>query len=589
MDHLNRRELLLSLAGAALGATLSACQFPAARVQSPPTSLGDQLRGKKRPNILLIVTDQEFHRLPRPAGFSLPNREWLKERGVTFNNYYTTTAPCTPSRATIFTGQHVPLTRMFDNINFPYVGNLPIQQTLPTVGNMLSQADYYCAYKGKWHLTRGAGSEMKDKGGKSLVEVLKPYGFKSFNPMGDFHGNSWTGFLHDPEIAQLAEEWLTKEAPTLGSDQPWFLTVGFVNPHDVMFADNNVNGEKVQTNTGPFKIKTPPEAPQYKKDWRPDLPSTLHASLDDKPRAHKDYQRLMDLFFGPMPTEREDMYRANLNYYLNCLLDVDQQIGRVLKALEQSGQADNTIILFTADHGDMMGAHGLRQKGPLIYKENLNVPLVVVHPDNKGKAGTTCDALVSSLDLTPTLLGFGGLSREMRMSYFPFLKGYDFGSVVTDPTRVGERAEKAGAMLFTYDSLNSVDVDFMSALTKVVDEGIRGLELTVPPALRPNFEKRGFLRGMFDGRYKFARYFGPVRYNRPRSFESLVAENDLELYDVQADPEEKDNLAAKPETQKELITQLNFKLEALITVEIGDDTTIDLPELPKLRPMQFQT
>lgn len=589
LNQMSRREMLLALAGMGIGAALPGCVFPSpvvtASTKSPLTPL-TLTRGRRPPNILLIVTDQEFNHLPMPAGYALPAHEWLRSRGVSFNNYMTTTAPCTPSRATMFTGQHVPLTRMFDNINFPYVGNL--SDKFQTIGSMLRRAGYYTAYKGKWHLTRSAGSELKDNK-KSLVGALEPFGFSDFNPGGDFHGNHWTGFLHDPEIAEGANQWLMTRAAPIAATQPWFLMVGFVNPHDIMFADNNLKGEKLQSNVGPFDIKPPPEVANYQKQWDVQLAKSFKASLDNKPKAQRDYQRLTDIFFGEMPLNREDMYKANVNYYLNCIRDVDSHILTVLQSLEKSGQADNTIILFTADHGEMLGAHGLRQKGPLMYKENLNVPMIVVHPDAKSKAGSTTQAIASSIDLAPTILSLAGLSPDVRQAEFPLLKGIDFSGAVQAPESKGLRAERSGGLLMTYDSLNSVDTEFMEALSKVVEGGLRELELTVPPKLRPNFEKRGFMRAVYDGKHKFARYFAPVRYNRPKTIEELVKENDLELYDTHADPDEIQNLATDVEANRDLILAMNYKLEALISAEIGDDSTIDLPELPKLRPMRFES
>lgn len=584
---MNRRELLTLLAGAGIGASLPACIFPSPKTVPVNQPLSIQSRSARRPNILLIVTDQEHHNLKMPTGYTLPGHDWLKSRGVTFNHYHVVTAPCTPSRATIFTGQHVPLTRMFDNINFPYVGNL--SEKLQTVGTMLRRAGYYTAYKGKWHLTRSAGSEVKGEAPKPLINALEPFGFSDFNPTGDFHGNHWTGFKHDPEIAEGAIGWLKNRSKAIAEEKPWFLMVGFVNPHDIMFADNNQKGEKVQVNVGPFEIQAPPTSPQYTKDWKPELARSFTDSLDTKPKAQRDWQRLTDIFFGEMPLDRKDMYQANANYYLNCIQDVDSHIHEVLKALEETGQLDNTIIVFTADHGEMLGAHGLRQKGPLMYSENLNVPMVVVHPDNKRNAGSTTNGLACSLDIAPTLLSMAGLTRDMRLTEFPLLKGYDMSSVLMSPGSQSERAQKASGVLMTYDSLNSVDVDFMKSLTRVVEDGLKGLELTMPPALRPNFDKRGFMRAVYDGRYKFARYFAPVRYNRPTTFEELLKENDLELYDTQTDPDEMNNLAHDPNANKELVVQMNYKLEGLISTEIGNDTTIDLPELPKLRPMRFQT
>jgi arylsulfatase len=85
------------------------------------------------------------------------------------------------------------------------------------------------------------------------------------------------------------------------------------------------------------------------------------------------------------------------------------------------------------------------------------------------------------------------------------------------------------------------------------------------------FRHRGFFRGVFDGRYKFARYFRPRDHHLPRDFDTLVRRNDLELYDTQADPHELDNLAAKPDAHRETLLRLNAKTNALIEREIGTD------------------
>ena len=104
-----------------------------------------------RPNILLIVTDEERERIPRPAGFSLPARERLAERGVRFDNYYVASAMCSSSRSVLYTGQHVVHTEIYDNDNMPYVR--PLDPALGTIGTMLGAQGYYCTYQGKWHLS----------------------------------------------------------------------------------------------------------------------------------------------------------------------------------------------------------------------------------------------------------------------------------------------------------------------------------------------------------------------------------------------------------------------------------------------------
>ncbi len=115
------------------------------------------------------------------------------------------------------------------------------------------------------------------------------------------------------------------------------------------------------------------------------------------------------------------MWHNHVNYYLNCHLDVDRHVGAVLDALEASGQADDTIIVFTSDHGEMGGAHHLRQKGSVAFRETVNVPLVIVDPRHPG--GGRTDAVGSHLDLVPTVLAYAGLPEAERQQRYPLLKG----------------------------------------------------------------------------------------------------------------------------------------------------------------------
>jgi arylsulfatase len=223
----------------------------------------------------------------------------------------------------------------------------------------------------------------------------------------------------------------------------------------------------------------------------------------------------------------------------------------------------------------------------MIYHENVNVPMIIVHPDVKG--GSTSDALFSAVDLAPTLLGLGSIEDARQRTEFPVLKGYDLSEAVANPGKPGRRDTEVGGLLYTYDSLNSVDVEFMSHVDVFLREGAKSLTLTIPPNLKPNFrENRGFLRGVYDGRYKLARYFAPAKCNRPKTLEDLFHDNDVELYDTQTDPEEVNNLAADREKNSAKLIELNAKLELLIESEIGKDREVHFPDLKELRPMPFQ-
>ena len=105
----------------------------------------------RRPNILLITTDEERAALPRPAGYTLPAHERLAARGTTFTNYYAASTMCSSSRSVIYTGRHMPLTAIYDNDNMPYIR--PLDPALGTLGTMLRGQGYYTTYQGKWHLS----------------------------------------------------------------------------------------------------------------------------------------------------------------------------------------------------------------------------------------------------------------------------------------------------------------------------------------------------------------------------------------------------------------------------------------------------
>ena len=537
----------------------------------------------KRPNILMIVTDQEYAHQSLPAGFVLSNRDRIHARGVTFNNHHATTTVCTPSRSVMYTGRHTPHTRMFDNTNFAWIDDMQADPAaLPTIGHLLRDQGYYTVYKGKWHLSEFQAGDTRD--------AMEPYGFSDYQSWGDAQGGPMDGLLKDPKIADEAVDWLTKRAPEVATTQPWFMTVNYVNPHDVMYFDTDAE-EMVQVK-GMFPIFNAPDTPLYHQKWQTTLPASFFDDLEGQPPAVRNYKRLCDVYYGRIPMDRRDMWHNHVNYYLNCLLDVDRHIGAVLDALEATGQADNTVIIFTADHGEMGGAHHLRQKGSVAFKETVNVPLVIVDPRRPG--GVRTDAVGSHLDLVPTILAFAGLPEgELRQRY-PSLKGHDLSGLVENPTATGPRGsseEPGKGCLLTYDMIATIDAEWFSRnAPKVFDvaaaqaglEFHRGLESFIGMLDEigvPNLEKRDVFRCVFDGRYKLVRYFGLGHYNLPASVKQLQADNDTALYDLLLDPEEMDNLAdpTNPKYSEELLSAMNQKLNALIEAEIGEDQALFTP------------
>jgi len=530
----------------------------------------------KHSNFLVIVTDQEYAHQSLPSGVALPNRQRLHSRGVTFDNHQVTTTVCTPSRSVMWTGQHTPFTRMFDNTNFAWIEDMRSDpETLPTIGHMLRELGYYTAYKGKWHESEFPEGDTRD--------AMEPFGFSDFQEWGDAYGAPLDGLNKDPKTAAEADSWLRNRAPEVAQTQPWFLAVNFINPHDIMYFDTD-DEEMVQVR-GMMPIFGAPDTPLYRQQWSTTLPASFFDDLSGQPPAVQSYKDFCDGAFGRIPMERRDMWHNHVNYYLNCMIDVDRHIGAVLDALEESGQDTDTVIIFTSDHGEMAGAHHLRQKGSVAFRETVNVPLVIVDPRQPGGARTK--AVGSHLDLVPTILAMAGLSEEEQQERYPFLKGHDLSGTLAEPTSNGPRgsADKPGkGALYTYDMVATIDTQWLqlnapllidSAAAEAGKEFRRGKEfLTMLDEVgKPDMDKREVFRGIFDGRYKLVRYFGLAHYNLPRSVEELLANNDVSLYDLQNDPEEMNNLAdpENPGYDAELLASINDKLNALIVDEIGDD------------------
>ena len=519
--------------------------------------------GTGRPNVLLIVTDEERYALPRPAGFSLPARERLMARGTTFDRYYVASTMCSSSRSVMYTGQHVPLTEIYDNDNMPYIR--PLDPELGTIGTMMRAAGYYCAYQGKWHLSNAYQDPSNPR---STTDALEPYGFSEFNDWGDLDGGAWAGLKLDPVIAGQAVRWLRNRAPVVAQDQPWFMAVNFVNPHDVMSYD--YGGRRLVTPppnlAEAMVVKAPADVPLYNRDWDLDVPASVDDDLSGAPGAVREFAGSTETMFGPV--EDHDHWRRGLNFYLNCIRDVDRSIELVLDALAASGQADRTVVVFTSDHGEMAGSHGLRQKGNLVYDENFHVPLVICHPDVPG--GRRSDALGSAIDLAPTILALAGVDDTTVASELPQLHGR---SLV--PAAEGAAHVRPG-VLTAVETVTTLDADYW-----------RGLASPDAPAkvqsgeLRPDWAKRGFLRGYTDERYSFGRYFSPLAPNRPANVEALYADNDVVLYDRENDPTEQVNLAADP-AHLDVVADYSARLEALIDQEIGTDVHAWVPERPHL-------
>jgi arylsulfatase A-like enzyme len=347
------------------------------------------------------------------------------------------------------------------------------------------------------------------------------------------------------------------------------MAVNLVNPHDVMYVNSDAS-ELVQSKSAAYPIDRPPQNEIYLAEWDVPLPPTRSQALDapGRPRAHYNYQATQDILLGQWPNE-DRRWRILQNYYFNCIRDCDSHLVRLLEEVKANGLGDSTIVVFTADHAELGGAHQMRGKGANAYKEQQHLPLMIVHPAYPG--GRTTKAVSSQIDLAPTLLALTGKPFDAVALARTGLPGRDLSIVLSAPGQAATNTVRPAA-LYNYNMFSYLDAKWFAPLIKVVVSNEPLLEkLEKIVRMQPDFNNRGAIRSVFDGHYRFSRYFSPIHFNRPTTYEALVANNDLEVYDMQEDPEETRNLALDGAAKGDLIMSLNDKLNARIDEEVGDD------------------
>jgi arylsulfatase A-like enzyme len=479
-------------------------------------------RAGRRPNILLVVSDQERQRGWLPPSVSLPWRERLLAEGLEFTRYYTHSSPCSPSRASLFTGRYLPGHGVVDNVIMPE--HVELEPAVPTLGSILGGAGYRCSYIGKWHLSQSAQPDMA------------AYGFADWDG-NDRHFMGWagTGVHFDPIIAANAAHWLERNA-SRRDGPPWFLTVALVNPHDVMWFPIDQPGYAERHPEDVARVRNVLELAAWKEDdplpvfdhgyerVAEALPANFDDDLHTKPEAHRqwrwDQQHGLWGYIDPSDT---GAWLRHLDYYVELHRLADRSLGTVLGALEAAGAWDDTVVVFTSDHGDMCGSHGLRSKGPFVYEEIMRVPLYVRVPGTTRPA-TSTEALATHVDLAATICSLAGVDPasvtdgEGRAS----LQGTDLGPVLD-----GSRTSVRDHVLFAQDSAQTEHLN----------------------------QVRYALRGFYDGRTKYARYYG-VGGGKPSTglwgkdpgtklygVDADFDDQDHEWYDHDADPLELVNLA----------------------------------------------
>src|SRR5262245_4882051 len=562
-----RAQLAAFLAVAAL------LGYPGPTPAAPP--------GDKPPrNIIFVICDQETYHLTARDDYKLPARQALMRHGVTFRNHYIPSAMCTASRAAFLTGRPPQVTGVCDQLQYRYTTRP--RPDRPNMGSVLKKLGYQTAYFGKFEMDK----RLLEIRPVNYSTALQPYGFDEFGATGDTPSGPWDGYANDYGIASDGVRWLRMNVPkSRESGKPFFVVLSFLNPHDIMFANANVPGMAAVQKPGTprFMPPLPPNA-LYERQWEFALAPSLGESLtaEGMPSAVAEYDKGWSGALGRVPPDRKDMWHIFYNYYLNCIRDNDRSLQLIVDAMDEMDMWKDTAVVFTADHGGMAGAHGgLKGKGPLCYEANAHVPLMIAHPD--AKPGTICSALTSHLDLLPTFVGMTGLPEEKRSAAVKGLPGHNFAPLFGKPESAAIDANRKG-VLFNYVGISTVDGKFLESV-------MVGLATRKPPPLTEiDLNKRGFLSFVFDGRYKFGRYYAPNAFNAPKTLEQIFKYNDVQLFDLKDDPDEVRNLALDREKNGETILRLNARLNDLMAKEVGVNDGKFLPEAvrPKKPPMTFE-
>lgn len=512
-----------------------------------------------RPNILLFITDQ--HR-PDHTGFGgnrslqTPNLDRLAARSTRFDRAIVANPICMPNRSSILTGR-------LPSVHRTRYNGIPLDRSANTFARVLRSAGYQTAYFGKSHLQNiGDGKAIRDRvfadetGPNALADPHPPgwdsweysdrhraeyvrippdfYGFDQVDLLVD-HSDSCSGHYYqwlleqgvDPTKLQGAENALPFESPT---PQIWRTAVpeelyptSYVSMRTAEFLEGRAHRADepflaVCSYPDPHHPFTPPG--RYFDMYDPaaiPLPETFSdPHTDSMPHYRAMLERRGEQGFRMAPfAPTGEQYREMAAKEYGMISMIDDGVGRVLDALERSGQADNTVVVFTSDHGDMFGDHGVMLKAGMHYEGCVRVPLTIAAP---GRSPGVCRSLVSSLDLAQTFLELAGCDP------FRGMQGASLVELLADPTaRVRDYVLVEEDQMFDIARVGGS----LRMRTLITDEG----RLTL-------------YRGSDHG----------------------------ELFALDRDPEERTNLFAKPEGG-DLRTALSERL-ARVLIEAADESPL---------------
>ncbi len=400
-----------------------------------PSLLAHTPAKTKKPNLLFIMTDQQRWDALSIAGNTVlqtPTLDRLARHGAFFKHAYTPCAVCCPARSVVLTGHTVENTGMTRN-DYAYTPEQDGLMTQPTFDEILTEQGYRCEYYGKWHSlsaraecyqnpvqTARNGLSIFGPGGQTYMyrDYLNQHVPRRELKIGEFYENiSQRPYRTDPidryhgmspaeleakdigvvqpdqhgELLMSSRHSITAfqarqtiEAIERLKDQPFSITCSFHFPHSPM------------TPTRPYYGMYPPEAI--------DPPASIHDDMSNSPYAGTNGRRHLSEY------RDKDKIRYMISNYYGLVKEIDDWVGEILQTLDKHGLTENTMVIFTSDHGEMLGAHGMREKN-VFYEESAHVPLLVRFP-SRIKSNTVVEAPVSLIDLFATILDYMGVEKH---------------------------------------------------------------------------------------------------------------------------------------------------------------------------------
>ena len=551
--------------------------------------------GASRPNILVLLVDElRYPPFYEGAGAKAFRQEYLRtqvalrQTGLEFHRHYVAAIACAPSRASLFTGQY-PSLHGVSSTNGVAKGAYDADMFwldpdgVPTMGDYFRAGGYRTFYKGKWH---GSAADLLVPGTRnailsydadgSLVPVQEQL-YVDADRMGGYGFEGWVG--PEPHGRSPLNTGSSPVPPAQGRDQgfatqsvelidqlaaancadPFLMVSSYVNPHDIAMWGY------VTRATGQFDFAVEDIVPAFDELFDPaEFAQTLADDLGTKPSCQLDYRDTYNEWMQGVPPH--DYWRL----YYQLQKNSDDDMYRVYEALRSSPLYENTIVVFTSDHGDLLGSHGyMHQKWHNAYEESLHVPMIISNPQMFPTPVET-HSLTSHIDVLPTLLGLAGLDAAALLPTAGFahtdpvtLVGRDLSPLVR-----GEIPSVADPVYFMTDDEISRGLH---------QEGVFGR--FYEPVIQPNHVETVVVE--LDGAiWKYSRYFdNPQFWSSPgtpgqqgvtdvtelpdeplvgtppagvytisctRTIKYEPVPEEWELYNVTEDPMEVENLAGNP-------------------------------------------